>query len=122
MAHVILVEDNSSISRAYATALRTGGHEVDVAANDAELRHLLAGPAPDLLLLDVGLPGVDGLEILRELRTEPATAPMKVAILSNYGDRDLVHRALKLDVLEYLEKSAMTPTLLVDQVNRWLER
>jgi DNA-binding response OmpR family regulator len=122
LAHVVLVEDNRSISKAYAVALRSGGHQVDVAADELALRALLAQSLPDLLLLDVGLPGMDGLEILRELRQEPATAGLRVAIVSNFGDRDLVHRALKLDALEYVEKVATSPRLLLDQVNRWLER
>ena len=122
MADIILVEDNASIARAYAKGLEVGGHRVRIAASEQTLRQLLEAQVPDLVILDISLPGIDGLEILRELREEPNTAQTKVAILSNYSDRNLVHRALRLDAIDYLEKTAVTPSLLVDQVERWLAR
>lgn len=122
MADIVLVEDNDTLSKAFATGLEFHGHQVRVAADEPALRRELAVRHPDLILLDVGLPGVDGVEILRELREEPATATIKVAIISNYSDRNLIHRALRLDALDFIEKASITPTLLADQVRRWLER
>jgi DNA-binding response OmpR family regulator len=122
LADIVLCEDNPAIGKAYALGLEQDGHEVRIAQDEPGLRKLLEVKVPDLLLLDIGLPGVDGLEILRELRIDPATKEMRVAILSNYGDRQLIHRALKLDALEYVEKASTTPTLLSGQVRRWLER
>jgi two-component system KDP operon response regulator KdpE len=119
---VILVEDNPALAKAYAIALEHDGHTVAIAADEPGLRSLLAGELPELLLLDVGLPGVDGVEILRELRLDPRTAELRVAVVSNYSDRDLIHRSLKLDALEYVEKAATSPSLLAKQVRRWLER
>jgi DNA-binding response OmpR family regulator len=122
MASLVVVEDNASISRAYRTALELEGHAVREARDIPEARILVADAMPDLVLLDIGLPGVDGLEWLRELRENEATATLRVAILSNYNDRDRVHQALRLDVLEFAEKASITPSLLVTQVRRWLER
>ena len=122
MADIILCEDNPVISKAYATGLESEGHDVRLARDERSLRQELDLKVPDLLLLDIGLPGVDGLELLRELRQEPDTAQLKVAILTNYSDRNLVHRALRLEALEYVEKASTTPTLLGSQVRRWLER
>lgn len=121
MAFIVLVEDNPLVRSAFATGLEHRGHEVTTAANEADLHEALAARLPDLLLLDIGLPGIDGIEILRELRTDPRTAALKVAVLSNYSDRDLIHRALALDAIEYVEKVSTTPTLLAAQVERWLE-
>ncbi|HEV3232611.1 MAG TPA: response regulator [Candidatus Dormibacteraeota bacterium] len=121
MADIILVEDNRSVSRAYQLALESDGHTVRISASESELVRELEVGHPDLLLLDIGLPGVDGLEILRTLRQESGTA-LKVAVLSNYSDRGMVHRALKMGALEYVEKASTTPTLLTVQVRRWLER
>jgi len=122
MAEILLVEDNESLARAFALGLEHHGHVVRVAGDEAELRRQLDVRLPELLLLDVGLPDVDGVEILRGLREEPATAGIRVAIISNYTDRNLIHRALRLDALDYVEKASLTPTLLADQVRRWLER
>ena len=122
MADIVIVEDNESIARAYALGLEMAGHLVRVAPDEAGFRRELDVRFPDLLLLDIGLPGVDGLEILRELREDPLTAGIRVAIISNFSDRNLVHRALRLDAIDFIEKASITPTLLVDQVRRWLER
>jgi DNA-binding response OmpR family regulator len=94
LADIILVEDNASIARAYAKGLEIGGHRVRIAASEQSLRQLLEAQVPDLVILDIG----------------------------NYSDRNLVHRALRLDAIDYLEKTAVTPSLLVDQVERWLAR
>lgn len=122
MADIILVEDDPAIGKAYAGGLEHDGHQVRIAADEDQLREFLTERSPDLLLLDIGLPGVDGIEILRELRQEPDTAGLKVVILSNYTDRNLIHRTLRLDVIEYVEKASITPSLLADQVRRWLDR
>ena len=122
MADIVIVEDTAALARAFAMGLQHHGHVVRVASDEAELRRELDIRHPDLLLLDVGLPGVDGVEILRALREEPATAGIRVAIISNYTDRNLIHRALRLEALDYIEKASITPSLLADQVRRWLER
>ena len=122
MADILIVEDNDTLARAFAMGLEHHGHLVRVAADETGMRTELDVGHPDLLLLDVGLPGVDGVEILRMLREEPATADIRVAIISNYTDRALIHRALRLEALDYIEKASITPSLLADQVRRWLER
>jgi len=122
VADIVLVEDNETTAKAFAMGLEQSGHQVRVAYDEADLRKELGIKHPDLILLDVGLPGVDGIEILRERREEPETADIKVAIISNFSDRHLIHRALRLDALDFIEKASMTPSLLADQVRRWLER
>jgi DNA-binding response OmpR family regulator len=122
MADIILVEDDAVIGRTYAEALRLSGHDVRLAERPEVLESELAKALPDLLLLDIGLPGLDGLDILRRLRGDPPTASLKVAVLSNYTDRNTVHDALSLGIVEYVEKASITPSLLPGQVKRWLER
>jgi len=122
VADIILVEDDPTIGPMYAEALRIAGHEVRLAEHAEAFDIELEAAVPDLLLLDIGLPGFDGLSILRKLRDEPRTADLKVAVLSNYTDRTIVHDALGLGVVEYVEKASITPSLLPGQVRRWLER
>jgi two-component system C4-dicarboxylate transport response regulator DctD len=120
LADIILVEDDTAIGRAYATALRMSGHVVRLAGSAEVFETELAQAVPDLLLLDIGLPGSDGLAILRQLRTDPRTAELKVAVVSNYTDRTIVHEALSLGIVEYAEKASLTPSQLPGQVRRWL--
>ena len=122
MADILIVEDNEAMARIYAEALEYHGHKVRVAADEPNLHEELARGLPDLLLLDIELPGMDGLEILRQLRQEPETKDLLVAVLSNYTDRKTVHRALRLDALEFVEKASITPSQLAEQVARWLDR
>ena len=122
MADILIVEDNEAISRPYAQALEIHGHSVRVAVDGQNLQEEMVRALPDLLLLDIGLPGMDGLEILRQLREEPGTHDLRVAVLSNYTDRKIVHRALRMDALEYVEKASITPSQLARQVERWLDQ
>jgi DNA-binding response OmpR family regulator len=122
MADIILVEDDATIGRSYAEALRMSDHDVRLAESAEVLETELQKAVPDLLLLDIGLPGFDGLDILRRLRLDPRTTGLKVAVLSNYTDRSIVHDALSLGIVEYVEKASITPSLLPGQVRRWLER
>jgi DNA-binding response OmpR family regulator len=120
LADIILVEDEASIGRAYATALRLSDHAVRLAGSAEAFETELERAVPDLLLLDIGLPGSDGLAILRRLRVDPRTADLKVAVISNYTDRTIVHEALDLGIVDYVEKAAITPGQLPSQVRRWL--
>lgn len=122
MADIILVEDDATIGRSYAEALRMSDHDVRLAESAEVLETELQKAVPDLLLLDIGLPGFDGLDILRRLRLDPRKTELKVAVLSNYTDRSIAHDALSLGIVEYVEKASITPRLLPGQVRRWLER
>jgi DNA-binding response OmpR family regulator len=120
MADIILVEDDAIIGGMYREALRMSDHDVRLAENADIFEAELEKAVPDLLLLDIGLPGVDGLDLLRRIRLDPRTAELKVAVLSNYTDRTIVHEALGLGAVEYVEKASITPSLLPGQVKRWL--
>jgi DNA-binding response OmpR family regulator len=122
VADILIVEDNDAISRTYTQALEIHGHTVRVAIDEQNLREEMVVALPDLLLLDIGLPGMDGIEILRQLREEPETCELRVAVLSNYTDRKIIHRVLRMDALDYVEKASITPSLLAGQVDRWLEK
>ena len=122
MADIVLVEDEPTIARMYAEALSMSGHQVRVSTDIDSLQAELDKAVPDLLLLDIGLPDMDGLSILRRLRSDPGTVQLTIAVLSNYTDRKIVHQALELGVIEYVEKASITPSLLPGQVKRWLER
>src|ERR687890_1753914 len=77
MTRVLLAEDDAAIAEPLARALRREGYDVDVRADG---RDALAGASEgvDLLVLDLGLPGMDGLEVCRELRAQGQTVPVLV--------------------------------------------
>ena len=83
---VTLVEDNHDVREAVAQLLRSAGHRVAEAASGEAGLALLRAQATDVALVDIGLPGIDGLELARRLRAEPATRGLLLLALTAYGD------------------------------------
>ena len=107
---VLLVEDDPIMSRFVHDALANRGHRVAVAADGrAALDHLAHGPDPDLVILDLGLPELDGFEVLERLR-QSSTVP--VLVLSARGSQADKVRALDLGADDYLGKPFGLPELL----------
>ena len=93
---VLLVEDDSAIAEPLGRALRRDGHDVEVAASgDAALARLTTAPF-DLVILDLGLPDVDGLEVCRRIRTSDRHVPVLM----------LTARSEELDVVVGLDSGA----------------
>lgn len=118
---VLLVEDDPAVLEMYRLKLSLDGYRVSVATDGetglARAREL----RPDIVFLDIRLPGKDGLEVLQALREDPDTASIPVVILTNYGERELVDRGLRLGALEFLIKAHTTPSSLSDGIALWLK-
>ena len=82
---VLIVEDEPNIAEALRFILERAGYEVDLARDGEAALARLAESAPDLLVLDVMLPGRNGFEILKELRADPRHARLPVAVLTAKG-------------------------------------
>jgi DNA-binding response OmpR family regulator len=109
MARIAVVDDEEDVREMLADYLGLVGHEVVAVADGAALEALLArGPAPDLFVLDVGLPGQDGFEIARALR-----ARLDPGIVMLTGAGDLVDRVVGLEIGadDYLRKPVELPEL-----------
>ena len=103
-ALVLLVEDNIANQMLAVALLEREGHEVVVANNSAELFEMLRTSRPDLILMDVQLPGDDGLFVTRQLKTDPSTAGIPVVAMTAHamaGDRE---QALAVGCDGYLSK------------------
>ena len=104
MARILVVDDDVRNLRLAAAALEQAGHEVLSAEGGAEGIEVALVHAPDLVLMDVQMPGMDGVAALRRLRAEPRTAALKVVALTALtmkGDRE---RLLAEGFDGYLEK------------------
>ncbi len=109
-AKLLLVEDDPAIADVYAFPLRLAGYEVEIAPDgEAALLALEANP-PAMMLLDIRLPKLDGLQVLERLRA--AGNPLPVVVLSIHMDGETIRRAYALGALEYLIKSQVTPIAL----------
>jgi signal transduction histidine kinase len=85
---VLLVEDNDDNREMLAEVLRRWGHDVTTAADGFEGVRLAAEILPDIAIVDLGLPGIDGYEVARRLRAAPATQKIRLVALSGYGARE----------------------------------
>jgi len=119
---VLLVEDDRFLRRACEASLRQRGLTVVTAADGEEALRLARTEAPDLVLLDLLLPKLTGLEVLRTLKAEDATRAIPVLVLSNSSREEDVQRVLKLGAVGYLVKANLSLQELGERVTQLLER
>jgi CheY-like chemotaxis protein len=84
----VVVDDNIDAADSLATLLRLQGHEVRVAHDGPAALSLLDGYRPDLVFLDLGMPGMDGYEVARRLRERPGLAGLRLAALTGWGQAE----------------------------------
>jgi DNA-binding response OmpR family regulator len=118
---VLMIEDDSAVAEMYRLRLSADGYRVMIARTGEEGLSIARNTAPDLVYLDLRLPGMDGFEVLRKLREAPETAEVPVIILTNFGRPELVERGLKLGALEFLIKADTTPARLAESAGRWTQ-
>ncbi len=90
MARILLAEDDESMRRFLATALRRAGHEVDAVADGTEAMAALASQDYELLLADIIMPGMDGIELAR--RSADLTADLKVMFITGFAAIAMSHQ------------------------------
>lgn len=105
MSRIYVVEDDESISALIAAVLSAAGHEVRTMESGEALGKLVsAGETPDLLLLDIMLPGKDGLQLLSEWKARPSTSAIPCIILSAKGEELDKVRGLEMGAEDYITK------------------
>ena len=105
----------------YQLKLELDGYLVDVATDGIAALEKARAMPPDLILLDIRLPKLDGLGVLEALRTDPETKDLRVVMLSNWNDKDLVERSASLGALDHLLKSQTTPARLTRRLKELLD-
>ena len=118
---VLFVEDDPALAQMYRLKLELDGYSVDVASDGEQALSRASSDPPDIIFLDIRLPKLDGLGVLEALRQHERTRGIPVVILSNYSERELIDRGLKLGALEYLVKSQTTPARVSGGVEDWLK-
>ena len=119
-AVILLVDDDPVITMMYRLALERAGYNVLVAKNGQAGLELAATGHPDLILLDVRMPDLDGIEVLTRLAGGSATGDIPVVMLSNYSESAIVKKALALGAKRYLVKIELTPAQVADEVAQLL--
>ena len=119
---MLVVDDDRIIVDMYQLALSRAGHDVVVANDGAAGLQIATAGGPDIVFLDIRMPKMDGIEVLRNLMASDVTRDLPVVMLSNYDDPGLVRSSLGLGAKEYLVKAGMNPADLSQVVSRWVRR
>jgi CheY-like chemotaxis protein len=116
---LLLVEDNEDNRIIYSTVLRHLGYQVVEAQDGMEAIALARSILPDLILMDISIPGVDGWEATRILRKDPATKMIPIIALTAHALADHRARASEVGFSSYLAKP-IEPRAVVAEVRRWI--
>lgn len=117
---VLIVEDEPELNRAYAAILEAKKMKVATAANGEEALARVEESRPDIILLDLRMPKMDGLEFLRRFTKLPEAKKTKVIIASNYDEQREIDAAFELGAKRYMLKSWTTPQELVKLIKETL--
>jgi CheY-like chemotaxis protein len=113
---VLLAEDDRFLRKAAETALKRQGFTVLPAVDGEEALRTARAEAPHLILLDLIMPKMQGFEVLRALKADPATAAIPVIILSNLGQDSDVKQAMEAGAVGYFVKANLSLQDLVKRV------
>ncbi|HEB13700.1 MAG TPA: response regulator [candidate division CPR3 bacterium] len=121
MSKILLVEDDPLLIDIYTTKFKEYDFEVQVENDGAKVVEQVKKFKPDLVVLDIVLPHMDGWDILRQIRNDKQLRKTKILILSNLGQKDEVDRGMGLGVMKYLIKADYTPTQVADEIQKLLQ-
>lgn len=120
---ILIVDDDTFLLEMYATKFKDEGFEVEIAQSGKDaLSKIKEGFNPEVVLLDVVMPGMDGFEVLATTRKENLIPESKIIILSNLGQKENIDKGKELGVDDYVVKAYFTPSEVVKKANEVLKR
>src|SRR3989344_6331465 len=121
---VLIVEDEQYMRDLYVELLKEEGYEVNSAENGETAYNLISTTHFDLLLLDLVMPNMSGIAVLKKLREEnkPSGGFPKIVILTNLGQDTVIGEAVSLGVRGYIIKSEVTPDKILKEVKDYLSQ
>ncbi len=121
MRKILLVEDDPFLIDIYTAKFKEAGFDIQVVTDGQESLRKIKEKLPDLVLLDIVLPHINGWEILRKIRQEDKLKNLKVIILSNLGQKEEVEKGISLGATKYLIKAHYKPNEVVEQIKKILK-
>jgi len=118
---ILVIEDDKFLRELISRKLTGEGFDVLEAVDGEEGIKKIKEGKPDLVLLDLILPSIDGFEILTRVRDDPEVSSIPVIILSNLGQREEVEKGLKLGAIDYLIKAHFTPGEIIEKIKNVLK-
>lgn len=118
MSKILIIEDDPYVLRFYTRLFALGNYEVDMAGSGEEGLKKAKESKPDIILLDIMMPEMDGFVVLKELKGDPETKDCEVIMLTNLSDTDSYKKAIELGANGYLVKVNNPPEKLIEEVER----
>lgn len=113
---ILFVEDDEGFYNIFSVPLKMKGYDVIHVADGAQAFEKALDEKPDLILLDIILPGVSGLDILKELKENMDTKGIKVVMLTNFGSDENVNKAMEYGAEDYYMKYNVVPSELPGKI------
>ena len=116
MSKILIIEDDKFLRELIVRKLIQEKFEIFEAIDGEEGLKKMKEAKPDLVLLDLILPNMDGFEVLRRMKEDISLAQVPVFILSNLGQRKDIEKGLKLGAVDYLVKAHFTPNEIIEKI------
>lgn len=121
MTKILIAEDEKALNEAYVLVLKKQGHEVHSVYNGQDGLEVFKKVKPEVVLLDLRMPKLDGLGFLKKLQPKKNYPETKIIIFSNYDEQTEVDEAMKLGASRYILKAWSSPSELVKIVDQSIE-
>lgn len=122
MYKILIIDDDPFILDMYTLKFRERGFDIDSARDGQDGVKKARDYKPDVILLDVVMPILDGFDVLRKLKSGPETKNIKIVLLTNLGQKEEVERGAALGADDYVIKAHFTPGEVVERVKKLLEK
>lgn len=120
MTKILIVEDDRTLLKMYQTKLTLENFEVEAAYDGEEGLEKLKTTSPNLVLLDLAMPKLDGFEFLKKMMADASLKKIPVVVFSNLGQESDVEKAKDLGAKDYLIKANLTPKQVVEKIKQYL--
>lgn len=120
MAHILIVDDDTVLLKLYSTRLLADNHQVETATNGELGLQAMQKKIPDIIILDLLMPKVNGFRFLEMIKKTPEWQNVPIIVFSSVANKEQIDRLKQLGVTTYLNKIEVTPTQLVAEIQKLL--
>jgi DNA-binding response OmpR family regulator len=118
---ILIIEDDKFLRELIVRKLGPKNYTILEAIDGEEGMKKIREEKPDLIILDLILPGIDGFTVLSKMKEDPVLSLIPVIILSNLGQKEEIEKGLKLGAIDYLVKAHFTPEEIIEKITNILK-